>query len=115
MGSDVEMENLAPLVVDDEETVQEAERERWHGEEVHRHDGLTVILQERQPALAGIGRTRRSSQQVSGDGAFGNLDAQLQQLAVDLGRALGRILLGHAPDQLEDVGLDLASAQERDA
>jgi hypothetical protein len=41
---DIELQNLAPVVVDDEETVQQAESDRGHGEEVHCGDSLAVIL-----------------------------------------------------------------------
>ena len=46
MLRDVEMENLASIVFDDEETIQDSEGEGRHGEEVHGRDGLAVIAQE---------------------------------------------------------------------
>src|SRR6516225_3624388 len=56
----VEMEDLAPVVIDHEETVQNAERQCGHGEEVHRRDGSTMIAQKDQPPPSWIrilGRT----------------------------------------------------------
>ena len=32
----IEMQDLSPVVADDEKAVQNTERERWHGEEIHR-------------------------------------------------------------------------------
>lgn len=40
----IEVQNPAPVVVDDEETVQKTEGDCRHREEVHCSDGLTVIL-----------------------------------------------------------------------
>src|SRR6516225_9165301 len=45
----VEMEDLAPVVIDHEEAVQNPERQRGHGEKVHRRDGSTMIAQKHQP------------------------------------------------------------------
>lgn len=38
-------------MLDDEETAEDAEVKRWHGEEIHRRDGLAVIAQEDHPAF----------------------------------------------------------------
>jgi len=45
------MENLASIVFDDEETIQDSEREGRNGEEVHGRDDLAVIAQESSPEL----------------------------------------------------------------
>jgi hypothetical protein len=45
------MQDLPPLVADDEKTVQNTERERWDGEKVHRRNGLAMVSEERQPSL----------------------------------------------------------------
>jgi arylsulfatase A-like enzyme len=50
----MEREDLASTVFDDEETIQDAEGEGWHGEEVHGCDDLAVIAQESSPELAGL-------------------------------------------------------------
>ncbi len=46
---DVEMENFASTMFDDEETIQNSEGEGRYGKEVHRGDDLTVITQESPP------------------------------------------------------------------
>src|SRR5215470_17168283 len=51
MRSGVEMENAAPMMLDDEEAVQHSEAQRGHGKEVEGSDHLTVVLEECQPAL----------------------------------------------------------------
>ena len=40
----VEMQDSAPLVLDDEETVQDSERRRRHGEEVEGNNRLAVVV-----------------------------------------------------------------------
>src|SRR5215469_10970835 len=44
-----EMQDLPPVVADDEKAVQNTERERWDGEEVYRRNGLAMVSEERQP------------------------------------------------------------------
>ena len=51
---DIEMDDLAPTVFDDEETIQDSEGEGRHGEEVHGHDHIAVIAKESCPQLAGL-------------------------------------------------------------
>jgi len=51
---DIEMEDLAPTVFDDEETVQDSEGESRHGEEVHSRDDVAMIAKESRPVLAGV-------------------------------------------------------------
>src|SRR4030095_5487385 len=43
---DFEMENLASIVFDDEETIQDSKSEGRHGEEVHGRDDFVVTTQE---------------------------------------------------------------------
>ena len=42
---DIEMDDLAPTVFDDEEAIQDSEREGRYGEEVHGRDDFAVIAQ----------------------------------------------------------------------
>ena len=51
MRGDVEMENAAPMMLDDEEAVQHTETQRGHSEEVEGGDHFAVVLEECQPAL----------------------------------------------------------------
>src|SRR5215471_6405222 len=51
MRGGVEMENAAPMMLDDEEAVQHTETQRGNGEEVEVGDHLAVIVEECQPAL----------------------------------------------------------------
>jgi hypothetical protein len=46
MLRDVEMQDTPAIVADDKETVEDAERDRGHGEEVHRRNRFSVILKK---------------------------------------------------------------------
>ena len=45
------MQDLTPVVADDEKAVQNTKSERWDGEKVHRSNGLAMASEERQPSL----------------------------------------------------------------
>ena len=96
-----EVQNPAPPMLHDEEAVKQLERQRWHGEEVEGNDHLAVILEESQPALAALTAAADTSQ-VPRHGSFGNLEAKLLQLSVDLGSAPIEILIRHAVDERAD-------------
>jgi len=51
MGRDIEVQNPAASVLDDEETVQHTERRGRHGEEIEGDDGLTVVVKKCEPFL----------------------------------------------------------------
>ena len=50
VSRNIAVQNLSPVVRDDEKAVQNPKRERWDGEEVHRRDGLAMVSEERQLA-----------------------------------------------------------------
>src|SRR5687768_15642232 len=72
---DVEMENLASIVFDDEETIQDSEGEGRHGEEVHGRDDLVVIAQEGSPELPCL-LGRRQAPDVARNCAFRDVEAE---------------------------------------
>jgi len=45
--SHIEVQDLTPVVPDNEKAVQNTKRERWDGEEVHRSNGLAMVSEER--------------------------------------------------------------------
>src|SRR5262249_15339354 len=94
----VAMKNLASLVLDDKETIQHSERHRRHGEEIEGSDYFAVILEKREPLLAGI-PTPNYTTQISGHCALREGKAQLLQCRVNLGRTPVGIFLGQASDQ----------------
>jgi hypothetical protein len=56
----IKIENSAPAVFDDEETVQNSEVEGRHGEEIHGRDDLSMIAQKDSPKLAGVHGRRQT-------------------------------------------------------
>jgi len=94
----IEMQDLTPVVADNEKAVQNTKRERWNGEKVHRRNGLAMVSEERQPLLDGI-RISRSSLDPSRDTPFREIETQLEQFAVNARRSPGRILGCHLKDQ----------------
>ena len=91
MTGHVEMQDLAPSMLYNEETIQELEGQRVHREEIHGHDHLAMIGEESEPAFGWIAAVPRASQ-ISGYRALRDLEADLQELAMDLRRSPGRIL-----------------------
>lgn len=54
MASDVEMQDSASSMLDDEKAIEELETQHRNGEKVEGDDHLAVIGEKREPALAGI-------------------------------------------------------------
>src|SRR6516164_6007479 len=82
----IAMQDLTPVVADDEKAVQHTKRERWDGEKVHRRNGLAMVSEERQPLLDGI-CTSRGSPHPSRDTPFREIETQLEQFAVNARRS----------------------------
>jgi hypothetical protein len=93
----IEVQDVTPVVADDEKAIQKTKREGWDGKEVDRSNGLAMIPEERQPALRGIWISR-GSPNPSRDTPFREIETQLQQLAVNARRSPGRIFLNHTED-----------------
>jgi hypothetical protein len=94
----IEVQDLTPVVAEDEKAVQNTKRERWDGEEVHRNNCLTMVSEERQPSLHRI-CISRGSPDPSRDTPFREIETQLEQFAVNARRSPGRILGNHTEDQ----------------
>jgi hypothetical protein len=108
----VAVENLAPFMLDDKETVQHAERHGGHGEEIAAGEHLAVILQKGRPLLRGIA-TAHDASQITGDGPLGDGETELLQLGMDLGRASIGILFGQATDPIPQFPGNPGSAATR--
>jgi hypothetical protein len=50
MTSHIAVQNLPPIVADNEEAVQDSEGQRWHREEIHRSNCFAMVLEKGQPA-----------------------------------------------------------------
>src|ERR1035438_684335 len=92
------VEDAPPVMRNDEETVENAEGERWHGEEVHRGNDFTMIAQKGRPSLSRLGIARRFSHPTQYR-PFRNIEAQYLQLSVNARRAPGWVLGDHGEDE----------------
>jgi len=77
MSGNVEVQDAAPSVLDDEEAVEQAERQRRHGEEVDGGGHLAMILEKGQPLPAWIA-TAANPSHISGDSPFRDFEAELE-------------------------------------
>jgi hypothetical protein len=115
ISRDIEIQDLPPVVADDEKAVQNTKRERWDGKEVHRGNGLAMVSEERQPSLHGIWISR-SLPDPSRDTPFRDIETQLEQFTVNARRSPGRILGNHTEDQGANLFADtLASSYSSDS
>jgi len=55
---DVAAQNLASVMANDKEAIQNTEGDRWHRKEIHCSDRVAMIPQERQPTFDGIRSSR---------------------------------------------------------
>ena len=94
----IEMQDLTPVVADDEKALQNTKSERWDGEKAHRRNGLAMVSEERQPSLPRVWISR-GSPDPSRDTPFREIETQLEQFAVNARRSPGRILGHHTEDQ----------------
>ena len=78
MSGHIEMQNSAPVVIDDEKTIKQLESDSGHGEEVHRGDGFAVVPQEGLPTLSRIASAGSPPSKVARDRALGDLESQFQ-------------------------------------
>src|SRR5215831_8451612 len=89
MRGGVEMENAAPMMLDDEEAVQHTETQRGHGEKVEGGDHLAVVLEECPPALhLRLVGLALQPLQIARHGGYRNLKSEVQQFPVDARRSL---------------------------
>lgn len=72
------------MVAEDDQHIEETEADRRHNEQIHRGDAGRVVAQKGLPALA---RRPPSSRHVLGHGRLGDLDAELERLAMNARRA----------------------------
>jgi hypothetical protein len=91
------------VVSEHDEDEENAEASRGHGEEVDRYQVLDMVSEERPPGLRGLGAPLRHE---PGDGALGDIDAELPEFPVDAGSTPQGIRRGHFPDEGGDLGID---------
>jgi len=74
------VEELPPAVTQDDQAIQELEANGRHDEQARSGNAIRMVSQEGRPTLA---RLFGALDYVLGDGRFGDLDAELEQPAVN--------------------------------
>ena len=89
-----EPEDLPPAVTHDQQSIEQPEGDGRHYEQIHRRDPICVVAQERLPALR---RWSSPAHHILGNASLPDIDAKLEQFAMDPGSAPQRIGDAHLP------------------
>src|ERR1700726_3264076 len=100
MRCDAKPQNISPAAPHDQQSIEQAKRDCRHDEQIHRSDPVSVVAEERPPAL---GRRVSSPDHVLGDAGLSDIDAELEQLSMDPRRSPQRIGNAHLADKLADL------------
>jgi hypothetical protein len=103
MLRDVEVDDAPAVVSEHDENEEDTKASGRHGEEVDRDQVAEVVGEKHPPGLRGSGASLRHE---PGNGAFGDVDPELEELSVDTGCTPQRICCGHLPDEDGDLGTD---------
>ena len=99
----VEVDDPPAVVREHDQNEEDAEAGGGHREEVDRDQVVNVVGEECPPGLRGLWAALRHE---AGDGALGDVDAELQELPVDAGSTPQGIRRGHFPDEGGDLDAD---------
>src|SRR5258705_7365044 len=100
MSGDAKMQNAPTIMRQHQEHVQDLEPDRRHRKEVDGNQGLHVIVEEGPP---GLGRRLAAAHQVFAHTGLADIDAELEQLAVNPRRSPEWVLTTHGPNQRADL------------
>ena len=106
--ADIEVDDLSAVMAKHDQGIQDPKRRGCNNEHVDRRDVGLVVVQEASP---GRGGDFRSPRQVSPDCGLADFDAELEQFAVDAGRAPERVGEAHLADQIADLGAHLGPSR----
>src|SRR5438105_10788616 len=109
MGCDVDPDKVSAGEPDDDKDIEQIEANGRNNEQVHGGDVRCVVTQEGAPAL---GRRSTSLDHVLRDAGLSDLEAELEQLAMDARRSPQRIFRAHPPDQRAQICVDLRSTSK---
>jgi hypothetical protein len=107
MICDVEVDEFAPVMAEDNEDEEETEGEGGHNEEVDSDHVAEVSRQKSPPRRGG---PRRHPVHVLGDGQLGDLVSQECELRLDAPPTPGRVVQCQAPDQMANVRVEQRAA-----
>ena len=81
----------------DQQSIEQAKRDRWNDKQIHRGDPVGMIMKERLPTLR---RWRSSFDYIFGHARLADIDSELEQLSVDPRRSPQRVGDAQLADQL---------------
>src|SRR6266446_5215568 len=93
-------QKLASATLQDQKSIQQPKRDRRHYEQIHRGNAVGMIAQKGLPALR---RWLPSPRHVFCHGGLPNIDAKLEQFAVDPRCSPKRVRDAHAANELANV------------
>src|SRR5580692_6821238 len=96
MRCDAKPQNMSPAVSHDQQSIEQAKRDCRHDEHIHRSDPVSVVAEERPPAL---GRRVPSPDHVLGHARLSDIDAELEEFSMDPRRSPQRIGNAHLADE----------------
>jgi len=86
-----------PAVPHDQQSIEQAKRDRRHDEQIHCRDAVGMVMKKRLPALR---RWPSSLHHILGHARLADIDAELKQLSVDPRRSPQRVGDAHLADKL---------------
>ena len=93
--SDAEPQDLSPAVAHDEQPIEQPKPDGRHHEQMHRGNAIGMIAQELLPAL---GRRSSPARHILGDAGLTNVDAELEQFAMNARRTPLWVGNAHLPN-----------------
>jgi hypothetical protein len=102
MRGDVEVQDPAPMVSEDDQDKQHPQLSGGNGEEVDRDQVPDMVREERAPGLRGRDRALRDQAR---DRTLRHFNAELEEFSMDSGGAPQRIGGGHFSDEGDDGGV----------
>ena len=100
MRRNIEVNDAATLMRENEEDVENAEGDCRDGEEIDRGKLFRVVFQKCVPGLRG---RFGMSDHVLGDGCLGDIDSEFEQFAMDSRSSPEGISFAHGVDELTNI------------
>jgi hypothetical protein len=97
MAGDIEVQDASPVVADDEQTVEQAERDSRDGKEIHGRNRFPVISKEGEPTLGWLRISRRPFHPTR-NGSLRDIEAEHKKFAMDARRSPYWVLNNHPED-----------------
>src|SRR6266404_8393494 len=97
---DVDPDEVSAAESNDDEGIEQVGTDSWNNKQVHGGNVWRVVMQEGSPSLA---RRRPAFGHVPGYARLRDLKPELEQFAVNAGRAPKRIFDAHPPDQRAQI------------